>query len=623
MRSALKRIGLTSSQIKGLRIETVEKFSRRILAVFESGSVPLLDSLEDLADHAWTAMLWMGDNTPERIKADFRMPSNTGNSRDDGWIEDFVLLARRFKGGLQFLDEDGGFKHAADMAEDPNVMDLHAALWFRAYTRQVRCAAMGDEPPVFRSDGDASYDLARYSLGGHIAPGSAAIAADFSLILLDEMHDLNAASHEVIKLLMRANRPERCQLVGVGDRDQVIYAHDAADDQFMNADLLESDFERSVKSLELTLTFRFGLALSDAVNRLFPGKCRSHPETPTEVVLQSYAHAVSGGGDAPLLGVLQRYKTSKKTGSQLAVVLRHPYQSSAIENTLINEGLPYELCGLVSCLDWPEIMLIRGIVAVAGERVLDAAGSERVRKGIIAAFDEFARPNYSEEALADAGARSRADFVAMAMQAAAASEQVIRSFMNGTLLKSGYCEKFVVKRLNAACEVAALKGDQVTVADIAEALEMKRLLAHAFVSVQRRKEALANLETLTAVAAQHGSVAAFFSYLNQQEKRQDDARRKGDAQKQLAHRQSSLRSLQTSISIFHVDVVKGLEFSDVYLPYANQAEFPAAGASAKEERNRFYVAMSRAKERLTLSAKKGHENDWFQAQKDAHEIPLD
>ena len=47
----------------------------------------------------------------------------------------------------------------------------------------------------------------------------------------------------------------------------------------------------------------------------------------------------------------------------------------------INEGLPYELAGLVSCLDWPEIMLIRGIVAVAGERVLDAAGSERGAPG--------------------------------------------------------------------------------------------------------------------------------------------------------------------------------------------------------------------------------------------------
>lgn len=623
MRSALKRLGLTAPQIKAMQIETVEKFSRRILAVLEAGPVPLLESLEELADHAWAAMLWMSDNTPERVKADFRIPSNTGSARDDGWIESFVLLARRFKGGLQLLDEEGGFRHAADMAEDPNVLDLHAALWFRAYTQQVRCAAMGDEPPAFRSDGDASYDLARYSLGGHIASGtsgSAAVPANYSLILLDEMHDLNAATYEVIKLVMSANRPERCQLVGVGDRDQVIYAHDAADEQFMNADLLKRDLARPVSSLDLALTFRFGTALSDAVNRLFPGfpgKCRSRPGTPTEVVLASYTQAVSGKGDAPLLDVLQRYGSSKKAGSQLAIVLRHSYQSFAIENTLINEGLPYELAGLVSCLDWPEIMLIRGIVAVGGERVLDAAGSERVRRGIIRAFDEFARPSYSEEALADAGARTRTDFLAMAMQAAAASEQVIRSFMNGTLLNSGYCEKFVVKRLSAACAVAALKGDQVSVADIADALEMERLLAHAFVSVQRRQEALANLETLKAVAHDYGSVAAFFSYLNQQEKKRDDALRQGDAHKQLAHRQSALRSRQTSISIFHVDVVKGLEFSDVYLPDMNQGEFPARNAAAKEERNRFYVALSRARQRLTLSAREGHENDWFLAQKEA------
>ena len=81
------------------------------------------------------------------------------------------------------------------------------------------------------------------------------------------------------------------------------------------------------------------------------------------------------------------------------------------------------------------------------------------------------------------------------------------------------------------------------------------------------------------------------------------------------HRQSALRLQQTAISIFHVDFVKGLEFSDVYLPYANRFEFPAPSASAKEERNRFYVALSRAKERLTLSAQSGHENDWFIEQK--------
>jgi DNA helicase II / ATP-dependent DNA helicase PcrA len=614
MRSALKRIGLTSSQTKGLRIETVEMLSRRILAAFEGRSTPMLDSLEDLAVPAWDSMLWLAANTPESIKADFRIPSNTGTSRDDNWIEDFVLLARRFKGGLQFLDEEGGFNRAMEIAEDPNVIDLQAALWFRAYTRQVRCPAIEGEPPAFRSDGDASYDLARYCLGGHLPAGHAAVPADLSLILLDEMHDINAATYEVIKLLMRENPSNRCQLAGVGDRDQVIYAHDAADEKFMDAKLLENDFARPVKSLELTLTFRYGQKLSEAVNRLIPGKCRSRPDTPTEVVLQTYQNA-GGGGDLPLLDVLQRYKSSKTAGSQLAVVLRHPYQSFSIENTLINEGLPYALCGLTSCLDWPEIMLIRGIVAVGGQQVTDAAGSERVRKGIVQAFDLFARPQYPERALTDAGARTREEFVEMAMQAAAASEQVIRSFMNGTLLASGYCEKFVVKRLTAACEAVALKGDQVTVADIAEALEIQRLLAHAFVSVRRRKDALANLETLKVAADQHGSVAAFFRYLNQQEKKRDDITEKNSIQKQHAHRQSALRRQHTEISIFHVDFVKGLEFSDVYLPYANQGEFPAQNDPAKEERNRFYVALSRAKERLTLSARSGYENDWFLAQK--------
>ncbi|MDB5932394.1 MAG: ATP-dependent helicase UvrD/PcrA [Polaromonas sp.] len=616
MRFALKRIGLSSSQIKAMQIETIEKFSRRILMAFESGSVPLLDSLNDLATPAWTAMMRMIETTPSTIKEDFRIPSNAGKSRDDDWIEDFFMLSRRFKGGLQFLDEEGSFSRTAEIANDPDVVDLHAALWFRDYVRHVRCAGFGDEPPAFRSEGDASYDLARYRLGGYIPPGSPAVPANFSLVLLDEMHDLNAAAYEVVKLLMSENRADRCQFVGVGDRHQVIYEYDAADDRFMNTDVLESDLKRPVKSFGLALTFRFGQELSQAVNRIFPGKCQSRQDSATSVELANYKNTPSGM-DQSLLDVLKRYKNNKTGDSSLAIVLRHPYQSFAIENTLIGEGLPYEVSGLVSCFDWPEIMLIRGIVAVGGQRVTDAAGSEKVRRGIIRAFDEFARPSYSESALFEAGARSREAFVQMAMQSAAASEQVIRAFMNGTLLKSGYCEQVVVRRLTAAIGKVELKGQQVTVAEIAGALEIERLLANAFVSVRRRKEALANLETLKAAAEQHGSVAAFFQYLNLQEKKREDIDQKNQAQKQLAHRQSALRRQQTAISLFNVDMVKGLEFSDVYLPCANRGEFPAYSAPAKEERNRFYVALSRAKERLTVSARSGHENDWFLAQKNA------
>lgn len=613
MRSTLKRLGVSSSHIKAMRIETIEEFSRRILARFECGFVPLVDALNHLADHAWTAMVRTIETTPPRIQADFRIPSNSGKSRDDDWIEDFFMLSRRFKGGLHFLDDEGDFWRAAEIADEPNVMDLHAALWFRDYIRHVRCAGFGDAPPAFRSEGDASYDLARYRRGGHIPPGSPAVSVNFSLVLLDEMHDLNEATYEVIKLLMSENCAENCQLVGVGDRNQVIYEYDAADDRFMNADVLESDLQRPVTTLELTLSFRFGQELSQAVNRIFPGKCQSRQGTAASVELETYKN-IPSNIDQPLLNVLQRYKNNKEGESRLAIVLRHPCQSFAIENTLIGEGLSYEVSGLASCFDWPEIMLIRGIVAVGGQRVTDAADSEKVRRGIIRAFDEFARPSYPELALTQNGVRSREEFVQMAMQNAAASEQVVWAFMNGTLLKSGYCDQVVVRRLAAAIEQVELKGNQVTVAEIVGALEIERLLAHAFVSVRRRNEARANLETLKAVADQHGSVAAFFQHLNLQEKKREAIDRKNQNQKHLAHRQSALRLQQTAISLFNVDVVKGLEFSDVYLPCANRGEFPAHSAPAKEERNRFYVALSRAKERLTVSARSGHENDWFLAQ---------
>ena len=617
MRQALRAVGLSSAQAKAVQVQTIEQLSRRILTVFEACSVPAVNTFEALTAPAWQAMEWLVERTDSPLQESFRTPSNTGASRDDGWIEAYVTLAHRFQGGLQFLDEEGSFRRDADIAADPQVADVQVALWFKAFTLQSRAARL-DAPPAFRAEGDASFDLARYCLCSELSPASHAVPGNLSLVLLDEMHDLNAAAYEVIKLAMKAN--PKAQLVGVGDRDQVIYGHDAADEKFMNPALLSEDLGRAAQALSLTASFRYGATLSGAINRLLPDKCRSLPGTRTAVVFCADAGSSHAGDDPALQEVLARYEGQPRATRQLAIILRHGYQSFAVENALIKAQVPYELSGLVSCFEWPEVMLVRGIVAVAGARITDAAGSEVVRRGIIHAFDQFARPAYSERTLSEAGATTRADYVAHAADAAAASEQVIRQFLDNTLLASGFCDKFVVNCLRAARDLVADKagkGDQATVADIADALQLERLVAHAFVAVSRRQEVLSNMRLLQGMADQQGSLVGFFHYLNQQERRREALSRTHQRKDQLAQFADGAVKRKTSVSLYHVDAVKGLEFSDVYVPYANWGEFPAPEGTSNEERNRVYVALSRAKERLTVSAQGGRESAWFLALKTA------
>ena len=618
MRKALKQEGVITTGARGVRIETITQISQQILTHIEGNTVRLVDNASELVEHAWAAMDWMVLNTPQRIKDAYfvDVPTNSGISRSDDWAETYFALAQRYRGGLEFLDDAGEFVNMVSTAlDDPSHGEVMPALWFRAYTNHVRRATPG-ESPVFRGVDDATYDLARNCVYGDVTPEHSAVPHGVALLLLDEMHDLNAAGFEVLKLLIKANQ---CRVVGVGDVDQTIYERDAAKAEFLSTERWEKEALGRVQELNLSLTFRYGQGLSDRINLLLPEKSRSRLDVKTRVDWEASADASQSEVQQVLPGVLDRLNAAAAsgTGHALAIVLRSPSQTFAVENELIALGAAYTMntesksFGLSSCFDWSELLLIRGLVAVGGERVSDAADTQAVRKGIIQAIDQFAKPNYTEAAIAGAGARDRAEYVTFAQNAAAQSEQVIRAFVEGNILNTQDCDARVRKWFAQAVDVVRQKGSQVTVMDIASALNMDKLLLHAFVSSQRRRQAQVNLRTLHETALQHGTLSAFFKFLNTQQKRREALELVNAEDSMLAQKASSWRKRRVLVEIYHVDAVKGLEFSDVYVPHVNRGEFPLAEGLGSEERNRFYVAISRTKQRLTVSAQRGRESEWF------------
>ncbi len=72
----------------------------------------------------------------------------------------------------------------------------------------------------------------------------------------------------------------------------------------------------------------------------------------------------------------------------LAVLLRHPGQSIAIENRLLADGVPYTVSGFESYLLRPEVLLVRGLLAVATDN-FDSVTEPRTREKLMRALVFF------------------------------------------------------------------------------------------------------------------------------------------------------------------------------------------------------------------------------------------
>lgn len=74
------------------------------------------------------------------------------------------------------------------------------------------------------------------------------------------------------------------------------------------------------------------------------------------------------------------------------------------------------------------------------------------------------------------------------------------------------------------------------------------------------------------------------------------------------------RERKRTLLIAKMADVKGLEYDHVVLPYLEQGVFPALlSSSSQEERNLFYVGMTRARQALTLLCNRNKPSEFVRA----------
>jgi DNA helicase-2/ATP-dependent DNA helicase PcrA len=563
LRLALERMGLPASVRKHLRIQTFDQFCAERLATVEAAGVTQYTTPEQLKPYVLQAIDHVLSNHDERHRDEFAL-EGTGEGSVEGLLASFA----RIKGTLQLVLE------AADRTLTPALAcelghDYLTLRVFWAY-EHIRRGGHPDRP-AFRAPDDATYDLARLLLSEDVLiEGEHPAALGLHLVLLDEMHDTNRAMFTVLQQVLRQNP---AAFIGFGDRDQVIHATAGADAGFMG-ELFDREIAPAQR-LPLTSSYRFGPALAQHAGRLAlkPYLSQSTHLTTVNVVRSEQAKEVHWH-------IAQSIRTREGLGaqspaSQTAILLRQPHQSVELENHLLDQGLDYRTAGFEPYLMRPEVLFVRGLMAHArGEfaAIEDEATRVRILQSLLLFSGSFVEAGTSDH-------EKQQQVERQAIQEVARQPGLAPHFIDNQVLRNA--PSHIQNLIEAALDLISTNATDLLMERFTRVLAPQRLAARVMVRADDIDQVSANIRGLIQSAGTFDNVESFFRAMNAREVRH-----------------KAMRS-QHCVLLSSIEAAKGLEFEHVILPGLNKAEF-AVGGNTTDNRNLLYVAMTRARNRLTI-----------------------
>ena len=575
---ALTRMGLPAVTRRAVQVSTFEAFCAARLRHIEGTDTPTLPLAEQRRPHVLAAIARvqqrMDEPYPEALSI-----HDSGEASVEGLLASFDYLKGTLLLHTEAADRRLSPALAAELGQDYMTLQV-----LRAY-EHIRRGGHPDHP-VFRGPQDATYDLACLLrddegwLGGETEQEHP-LALGLQLLLVDEMHDTNRAMFTVLRELMARNH---AGFVGVGDRDQVIHALTGADATFMG-----DTFDREVAPatrLPLSTSWRFGPRLAQAVSRV----ARHKP----------YAAQTARDTEVELIRITdladQRWQLTRlvrdRVGLQpeaplsaIAILLRHPHQSVELENLLLDHGMDYRTAGFSPYLQRPEVLFVRGLYA-CGRACLDGIERVEVRQAVLNALLSFSGSFVSEgheNAAAssddlDAQARQQ-KLQAQAIREVAQQPQLAPAFLNNQVLRNA--PDAVRERLEDALDVLDSDDPELLQRRFVRVLQPQALAERVLVRTQDIAQVVGNIEGLIRSAHGFDHLTSFFRAMNERELRQQAMK------------------AQHCLLLSSIEAAKGLEFDHVIVPGLNRGEF-APGGDTVDNRNLLYVAMTRARQRLTL-----------------------
>lgn len=560
LRARLAAVGVPREALRQVRVQTFEAFSLGVLEAAEGEPTRRLASPEQVRPYVIRAIeraqSLPGERHPEELATDARPVDLV-----EGLLQSFDVL----KGRLVTEQLDPDERLTPGVADELGFSYLTLRVW-----RCHEALRRGGHPdrPDFRYAGDGCYDLARLLLAGEMLAEDGLLQQSLSLVCVDEMHDMNRAAFTVLKALLAAN--PRAAFVGVGDRDQVIHGHSGAEAAFMGDHFRREIGEPEV--LPLTASHRFGADLARHAGALARKPYAADAARQTHIHLE---HCSSQRLAAAYVARQAQGHHGQRALATLRVLLRHPAQSVRIEHELLRLGVPYDTEGFAPYLARPETLLVRGLYAHA---CADYTGFDTPaqRAGLLQAWLQFSGAHIDSAELRHLDA---AESQRVAVAEAAQDLDATQRFVDAHALRSA--TPAAAQALQAALALLR-EGDAATFATgFLGVLEPRRLAQRVFVQQQVAQRVADNITQLHRLVVDEGSsLAQAFGMLAQM----DAARGRAKASERVV--------------LSSIEAAKGLEFDHVIVPHLNAGEF---GSGTAENRNLLYVALTRARQRLTLT----------------------
>ncbi len=573
-RRALEKVGVSAALIHELWVSTFDEFALYMLQELEGARAKLATSPETLKEAIGQCMQEVGMRAEQRGDNHVQLPNHEGS----GFYEHFIHQTLRIKGKLvlpkaRWLGENIDTQLADNTGEDYTVLKVLERFEHRRRPSE-------EEPPAFRSPGDATYDLASTVGDMSVAMPQNMFSrwpSGLHLLCVDEFHDMNEAMFTLLRRLLQSN--VQASFCGVGDPDQVLHQKAGAEPQFMDANYFAQETGRQVTRLPLDGSYRFSTSLAELAGNLASKSYASFAKHETQVHPFFYA--------APLecaQKIVEDALTWQRQGrsmGQFVVLLRHPHQSVLIENFLLEQGIPYRTDPFPTYLHRPEVLLVRALLAVARPE-FELVTSHIARRRMVQALVDIAGVQLD---FSESESESPEDRLRFAVQEIVHDQSLLASFLKRQVIAKA--EAGIRRRLEAALAVAAVQQGDAVFDALLPALDMPGLAKLHWVERQRCADAVAHLEGLQQAAQIFDSAAHFFRHINALELSYEA---QGDA-----------KARKNCLVLSDIASVKGLEFERVTIPFVAQGEFPADdGGTMDDERNLMYVAMTRCSHSLTL-----------------------
>lgn len=603
----LVEIGVDDKLARRVRCSTFDDFARAVLRDHEGYETPYLPDFEAVAPHVRAAVAEVA-----RINAERRAPRELWLPEHNVQIADFLKIARQMKAAQvsPLLDED---ETLASRAEAINVPEGLFALY-----RQLEKARSGEGDGCrWRTVLDATFDLAMV-----LARGEEPVSLPgYRVVIVDELQDMNRATQTCLEHLIEQGR---AWFTGAGDFDQVIHRWAGAD-----AGAIRTGFGagwHGVKRLPLTTTFRHGPAMALATRFLKDKPVLSGRSHDPRLRLERCADPRDEA--ARLVAGLLDWQRRGKRLDACAIIVRAPHQSIAIENALLDAGIGWRVEGLESYLLRPEILMLRGVIAFALDDYESIPGVDK-RFQVLQALELWQELSWGSRRLDD-------------LKTAAAQPDLFDAFLKGRLLRpqtradnaaSDLSEQGEMQAAHRMLDLIARLRREGRHDEANAVLRQQHADAHTVDEAPsqrharlRLEQALAVLRAAPADEPAHLALQRAVAILDLRAVAQrlfidpntaamvaksvdgfiDAACRVGQPLRAFAEwlrraeeKSAELRKRKT-VLLCTVEAAKGQEFDAVMLPGLAADNFPMAGWDRTEESNRFYVAITRMRDELTL-----------------------